>query len=136
MRNAVILYLSAAAIFLPLDAIWLGLVARRFYMAEIGPLLLDRPNWGVALGFYLLYLVGLVIFAMLPALASGSWRTALVYGALFGLFAYATYDLTNLSTLRGFTWRIALVDIAWGTAASGAAASLGFLIARGWLEPG
>jgi uncharacterized membrane protein len=134
LRNAIVLYLSAALVFLPLDALWLGLVARNFYKAEIGPLLLERPNWGVALLFYLLYLAGLVIFAVMPALATGSWRTALLYGALFGFFAYATYDLTNLATLRGFTWRVALVDLAWGTAASAATAALGFLIARYWLK--
>jgi uncharacterized membrane protein len=134
VRNAIVLYISAALVFLPMDAVWLGLVARRFYVAEIGPLLLERPNWGVALVFYLLYLVGLVIFAMMPALATGSWRTALLYGALFGFFAYATYDLTNLATIRGFTVRVAMVDLAWGTVLSATAASVGFLIARNWLK--
>ncbi len=134
MTRYLVLYLAAATVFLPLDMAWLGLIARDFYQSRLGPLLLDRPQAGVAFLFYAIYLAGIVIFAMGPALAAGSWRTALLYGALFGFFAYATYDLTNLATLKGFPLSVALVDMAWGTVLTGISASLGFLVASSFID--
>jgi uncharacterized membrane protein len=133
VKTFLTLYLCALVVFLACDAVWLGVVARRFYMDEIGSLLLDPPNWPVAGAFYLLYLVGVVVFAMLPGLETGSLATALWRGALLGLVAYGTYDLTNLSTLKGFTARIALVDMAWGTVLTGVVAAFGLWLARRWL---
>ena len=95
-------YAGSAGVFVLGDFIWLGFVARNFYKEQLGFLMLDRPLMGVAVGFYALYLVGLVIFGVSPGLRDGSWKMALLYGALFGLFCYATYDLTNLSTLANF----------------------------------
>lgn len=115
MTKMICLYGVTALIFLALDALWLGKVATGFYKAELGALLRPRPDLAVALAFYLLYVVGIVVFASMPALAAGSPLRALLAGALFGLIAYATYDLTNLSTLQGFTWRVAAVDMTWGT---------------------
>lgn len=135
VKAFITLYLCALVVFLACDAVWLGVVARRIYMEEIGPLLLDPPNWPVAAGFYLLYLVGVVVFAMLPGLESGSLFTALWRGALLGLVAYGTYDLTNLSTLKGFTARIAVLDMAWGTVLTGAVSAVGLWLARRWLVP-
>lgn len=135
MKTFLILYLCALVVFLACDAVWLGFVARRFYMDEIGPLLLDQPRFGVAALFYLIYLVGVVIFVMMPALEAGSLMTALWRGALFGFVAYATYDLTNLSTLKGFTTRVALVDMAWGTVLTASVATFGLWLARRWLVP-
>jgi uncharacterized membrane protein len=130
MLKYVSLYLAAAAVFFPLDFIWLAIVAKDFYRGQLGPLLLERPNMAVAAGFYAVYLVGLVIFAMSRAAIGDGWREAALYGALFGFFAYATYDLTNLATLKGFTVKVAIVDIAWGTALSAVSAAAGVVIAR------
>ncbi len=133
MKNFVPLYLSAFAVFLICDAVWLGVVARPFYAREIGPLLLEDPDFAVAGAFYVLYLVGVVAFAMLPGLQSGSLRTTSWRAALFGLIAYATYDLTNLATLKGFSAVVAIVDMAWGTILTATAATVGLWIARRWL---
>jgi uncharacterized membrane protein len=129
MKRSAFLYLSAAIVFLPLDMAWLTLVARDFYKSRLGDFLLEQPRWAAAIGFYLIYLAGVVVFAMLPAVAQGSWRTALLYGALFGFVAYATYDLTNLATARGFSTAVALVDIMWGTVLTAATATLGYWLA-------
>jgi uncharacterized membrane protein len=116
-------YAIAAVVFFALDMVWLGLVANRFYRSEIGHLLAPKPDMAIAAGFYLLYLIGLMIFAIAPELAAGNWQRAAQFGALFGFFAYATYDLTNLSTMQDFSWKVALVDMAWGAALSGAVAA-------------
>jgi uncharacterized membrane protein len=129
MKRSAFLYLSAAIVFLPLDVAWLTLVARDFYRSRLGDFLLEQPRWAAAIAFYLVYLAGIVVFAMLPAATQGSWRTALVNGALLGFFAYATYDLTNLATARGFSTAVALVDIVWGTVLTAAAATLGYWLA-------
>lgn len=123
-------YGATAISFLVLDLLWLGFIAKGFYRQEIGPLLLDKFNMAAAVGFYLIFVAGIVIFAILPALQGGSWRTAVLYGALFGFFAYATYDLTNLATLRGWTMPMTVVDIAWGTFLTGASAFAGYLLTR------
>jgi uncharacterized membrane protein len=129
MKTYIVLYLAAAAVLFPLDLAWLTLVATDFYKARLASLLLDTPRWGVAAAFYAVYVVGIVVFAMAPALAGGSWRTALGLGALFGFLAYATYDLTNLATLKGFPLTVALVDLAWGTCLTAISAALGFAVA-------
>lgn len=125
-------YLVAVAIFLPLDAAWLGLVAANLYKAAIGPLLLEEPRLGVALGFYLLYVVGLVHFAIRDAHRGRAKPVAVALrdGALFGAFCYMTYDLTNLATLKGYTLGLALADTGWGTFASAVTATATALILR------
>jgi uncharacterized membrane protein len=127
---AIWLFLIAAAIFVALDAIWLSTIARSVYVAEIGPLLLAKPNLMIAAGFYVLYLVGLMIFVIMPAAKANALNHALIYGALFGLVAYATYDLTNLATMKGFTARIAAIDMAWGAALSASVSGGTILVAR------
>lgn len=109
------------------DLIWLGIVATSFYRKQIGHLMLDEINILAAILFYALYVVGIVIFAVSPALHTGSWRTAIVFGSLFGFFAYATYDMTNLATLRGWPIAMVVVDIAWGTFLTAVSATAGFL---------
>ena len=121
-------YLAALLALAILDGLWLGVIAREFYKGRIGPLLLDPPNWTAAAFFYLVHAAGIVVFpvAMAAGVGSGagagSWTTALLYGALFGFFAYAVYDLTNLATLRGWSPAVTIVDLAWGTAATALAA--------------
>jgi uncharacterized membrane protein len=126
----VVAYLAAAAAFLTIDLIWLGKIAKAFYRDQLGPLLLERFRFGVATLFYLVYVVGIVIFAIAPALQSDRWEVALCLGALFGFFAYGTYDMTNLATLKRWPVIITVADIAWGTALTGTAALCGFLAAR------
>lgn len=108
-------YGLALLIFLLLDFLWLGFVARGFYVSRIGEMMLDRPKWGVAGVFYALYVIGLVYFAISAGLEAGNWRIAAVNGALFGFFTYLTYNATNLSVFRGYDPVVAVVDTAWGT---------------------
>jgi uncharacterized membrane protein len=110
----VTLYLISVPIFFAIDMVWLGFVASNFYKEKLGYIMGDI-NWTAAIIFYLVFLVGLVIFAIAPAVERGQWQSALIYGALFGFFTYATYDLTNLATLRDWPLSITLVDMAWGT---------------------
>lgn len=131
-------YLIAAVLTLvvmvPLDLLWLGVIAKNFYFSRLGELMLPTPRLDVAIAFYVIYAIGLTVFAVGPGLRDGSWSTALHYGAMFGFFAYATYDLTNWATLRNWPVAVVFVDIAWGAVVSGASATLGFLLTR-WLAP-
>lgn len=124
MTRAVFAYLATGLVLLPADILWLRTVGGSFFKARLGHLLADEFRLAPILLFYLLYFAGIVIFVLLPSLASGSWRTALLYGCLFGFFCYATYDLTNLATLRDWPLSVALVDIAWGTGMTGLAAAI------------
>lgn len=130
MIKFAVAYAAAAAVFLVADGVWLGLVAKSFYRNAIGPMMAEQMNVAAAVAFYLIYIVGIVVFAVSPAFETGSWRTALVFGTLFGLFAYATYDLTNLATLRDWPLRFAVVDLAWGTFVTALAAVAGYSAAR------
>jgi len=112
-----------------LDYLWLSNTSDSLYHRDLGPLLADNPNMTVAVIFYLIFIVGILIFAVRPALASGDWRTAALYGALFGFFAYATYDLTNFATMKVWTLRVTLLDIAWGTFLTGTVASAASIVA-------
>ena len=122
----VVAYIATAVVFLGLDALWLSKVALGMYRRELGSLLLERPNLAIAGAFYLLYVGGIVVLAVAPALSEGSWWRALLMGAVLGLVAYGTYDITNLSTLKGWSTRLALIDIAWGTALTAVAATIGY----------
>jgi uncharacterized membrane protein len=112
-------YLSAYAIalvlFLVLDACWLSTIARSVYIPRLGDMVLDRPRWGVAAIFYLLYVIGLVYFAIIIGWKIGSWQTAALNGALLGFFSYLTYNATNLSLMKGYDGLVAVLDTAWGT---------------------
>lgn len=119
-------YLTTAFVFLALDAAWLALTAKRFYFDRLGELLLDKPRKGSAAAFYAVYVVGIVFFAVAPALRESAASTALLHGALFGFFAYATYDMTNYATLRNWSLAVSLVDTLWGTCLTAVAAFLGY----------
>jgi uncharacterized membrane protein len=112
------------------DFFWLGFAAKHFYQAQIGALLLEKPNWTAAAIFYPLYTAGIVLFCVEPALAHGSWVRALTFGMLLGLLGYGTYDLSNLATLKGWTVSLVVVDIIWGMVVSGVAATAGYFAAR------
>ena len=119
-------YFAALLAICVLDFAWLGFAARDFYRGHLGALLLERPNWAAAALFYLMYAAGTLFFAVLPAHDAGSWPRALATGALFGLFCYGTYDLSNLATLKGWPVAVAAVDIVWGMVVTGAAALAGY----------
>jgi len=123
-------YLTAYGItvivFLAIDFVWLAFIARPLYADAIGHLLRDQPLFGAAGLFYAIYVIGIVIFAITPALNNGNWSTALLFGALFGFFAYGTYDATNYATLRDWPLSISMIDTAWGTALTGISALAGF----------
>ena len=127
MKILFIGYCAALATLAVLDVLWLGVVGREFYKARLGHLLLDQPNWPVAVLFYLIHAVGIVVFAVPLA---GSWLSAALYGALFGFVVYAAYDLTNLATLRGWPMAVTLVDLAWGAVVSAAACMAAYLAVR------
>ena len=126
----VVAYIATAIVFLGLDALWLSKVALGMYRQELGVLLLDKPNLPIAGAFYLLYVVGIVVLAIVPALAEGGWIKALLLGAVLGLVAYGTYDITNLSTLKGWSVKLAVIDIAWGTALTAVSATVGWWVVR------
>lgn len=120
-RTCAAAYLAALVCFLALDAAWIGTMTPRLYRPNLAPLLAREVDWLAAVLFYAIYIGGLVYFAVAPALASGSPAVALRRGALLGLLAYATYDLTNQATLRDWPWAVTLADLAWGMFVSGAA---------------
>ena len=124
------LYFAMFFAFLLIDGIWLGLVARGFYGRHLGYLLRPDPNWFAAILFYLLFIAGILLFVVVPASHHDSWRRALVHGAIFGLVTYATYDLTNLATIKDWPLIVTIVDLAWGTTVGAAVSSLGFLASR------
>ncbi|MDY0295125.1 MAG: DUF2177 family protein [Acholeplasmataceae bacterium] len=109
------LYGIAFIFFLIIDLIWLGFIAKNLYQKQLGHLMADQVNWVAAIIFYLLFIVGLVYFAILPAVNDGQWVRALLLGAFFGFITYATYDLTNLATLKDWPIQITIIDLAWGT---------------------
>ncbi len=126
IRQYAIAYVATAVVFLALDAVWLGTMADRLYRPAMGSIMLERFALAPAAAFYLIYIVGVVVFAVAPALQNGRWTTALGYGAMLGLMAYATYDLTNQATLKDWSWTVTIADLCWGTfvtAVSAAAAA-------------
>jgi uncharacterized membrane protein len=123
-------YLATGAAFLVLDMIWLTLTASRLYRPRIGEIMADTVNIAPAVAFYLIYLTGVFVLAILPAAEANSWKRLLVHAAVFGFCAYATYDLTNQATLKTWSTTITLIDLTWGTFVTTAAASVGFWVMR------
>jgi len=123
------LYLIALPIFFIIDMIWLGLIATNFYKSQIGMLMKPDINWTAAIIFYLLFIGGLVFFAIEPAVAKSSWTTALFLGAFFGFITYATYDLTNLATLKDWPILVSIVDMAWGTVLGASVSVITYFVA-------
>jgi len=126
--NVLLYFIVAFVAFLAVDALWLGLVAPKFYKNQIGHLMAKKPNFTAAAIFYFIFIVGLVYFVLLPALTNESWVTALANGALFGLVTYATYDLTNMATLRDWPVTMVIVDLTWGMVLSTTVSLLSYFI--------
>ena len=114
MPNFMKLYAVALISFLVIDLVWLGVVARSFYQTHMGHLMRANVNWIAAIAFYLVFILGIIVLVVGPAMERQSLSHACILGALFGLVTYAAYDLTNLATLEGFPLRVVLVDMAWG----------------------
>ena len=127
MKKALIAYVATLLTFLLLDGIWLGLLMAPTYRELLGSLMLDKPLLLPAAVFYCLYVIGCVVLVVLPAL---SWQRAAKLGALLGLVAYGTYDLTNWATLRDWSVQVTLMDWAWGTVATAVACTVGYLVAK------
>ncbi|MDH1257441.1 MULTISPECIES: DUF2177 family protein [Pseudomonas] len=127
MKKALIAYVATLLTFLLLDGIWLGLLMAPTYRELLGSLMLEKPLLLPAAVFYCLYVIGCVVFVVLPAL---SWQRAAKLGALLGLVAYGTYDLTNWATLRDWSVQVSLMDWAWGTVATAVACTVGYLMAK------
>jgi uncharacterized membrane protein len=122
------LFFIALAVFFAIDMVWLVLIAKKFYREQIGFLMRPDINWIAAIVFYLLFIAGLVIFVISPAIQKHSWTHAILFGALFGLMSYATYDLTNLATIKGWPVLVTLVDLAWGMVLSASVSLFTYLI--------
>ncbi|MFN5479908.1 MAG: DUF2177 family protein [Chitinophagaceae bacterium] len=129
----ILAYLGTTLVFFAIDLIWLGVVAKDLYRKELGGFLSDQVNWSAAFIFYLLFIVGIFIFCIVPATEQQSLAKAVVSGVLFGLFTYATYDLTNLATLKNWPLKIVFIDIAWGMVLTGSVSAAGFMIVH-WLR--
>lgn len=123
------LFLTAFTTFLVIDLVWLVVVARSFYKKYLGDLLKPDVNWAAAISFYVLFMIGLIVFVIQPALDKQSWAHALVYGGLFGFMTYATYDLTNLATLRDWPAIVTYVDIVWGTVLASSICTITYFVA-------
>lgn len=121
--NIVVAYVLTLIVFAVIDTTWLGVMGDRLYRPLIGSMLAETFRLGPAIAFYGLYAAGLTLFAVLPGVTDGSWKKALIWGGLFGLFAYGTYDLTNLATLKTWSLKLSLIDMAWGVTVSATSAS-------------
>lgn len=129
-------YFTAMVIFLALDMLWLGVIARGMYAARIGGMLLERPNWTAAAIFYIIFVLGLIYFAISANLATGNWQAAAMSGALYGFFCYATYNWTNLAVMKGYDPLVAVIDNGWGVVvgAVSAAATVAIVNRLGWWQ--
>ena len=123
------LFAITLPVFFALDMFWLGIVAKDFYRAEIGTLLKPDVNWIAAIIFYLIFIAGLVVFVITPAMEKGSWKHALLFGALFGFVCYATYDLTNLAVAKDWPLLVTIVDLVWGAVLAASVSTATFFIA-------
>lgn len=123
------LYLIALPVFFAIDMLWLGVIAKNVYAKQIGHLLRPDVNWTAALLFYFLFIFGMVLFVIAPAIEKNIWTHALIYGALFGLITYATYDLTNLATLKDWPLTITIIDLIWGMTLAASVSTITYFIA-------
>ncbi len=126
------LYLVTIPVFFAIDLLWLGVLAGGFYRSQLGFILSPQVNWVAAIAFYLLYIAGILIFAVRPAIHANSRQQAAIFGALFGLFTYGTYDLTNLATIENWPLAVVVVDMVWGMCLCALVSILSFAAAR-WM---
>ena len=132
IESIIFSYLLTFLVFLIVDMLWLGVIAKGIYQKYLGGFLLDNVNWTAAFIFYFIFVLGISIFAIYPSVNKDSVNNAILMGALFGFFTYATYDLTNLATLKGWPLSIVFIDIIWGSFLSAFVSFSGFYIVK-WL---
>jgi uncharacterized membrane protein len=125
--------LLLGGIFALIDAVWLKSM-NKLYKKELGGLLLDRPKMGAAIIFYLLYILGMMVFVLVPAIGAGEWQKATLHGILFGVVTYATYDLTNLATLKNWSVKVTIVDLLWGGFVTAVTVTVTYFIVAGWFK--
>lgn len=133
IKSILISYLLTLVVFLMIDLLWLGIIAKNLYQKYLGEFLSDKVNWTAAFIFYFIYVAGISIFAIYPAVQKGSVFNAILMGALFGFFTYATYDLTNLATLKNWPLPIVFIDILWGVILSASVSLSGYYIVK-WIN--
>ena len=133
ITKLIISYLLTTVVFFAIDMTWLGFIAKNLYRKYLGSFLSDTVNWTAAIIFYLLFIVGIFYFAILPAVEKNSLAKAILSGALFGFFTYATYDLTNLATLKNWPLPIVFIDIVWGAILTGLVSTAGYFIVK-WVN--
>jgi len=124
------IYAITTVVFFAIDMLWLGFIARNFYRKHLGYLMAEQVVWAAALVFYFIYIGGILYFAILPALKAGSLQTALVNGALLGFLCYATYDLTNLATVKNWPILVTAVDLVWGALLTAATSGIAYMVAQ------
>lgn len=134
MLRYLLLYAITLVLFFALDLTWLGLIAKNLYREKLGFILSDKVNWAAALVFYLLYIGGILYFAVIPAVELNQWHTAILNGALLGGLCYATYDLTNMATIANWPLSIVVIDIVWGMALTAACSTGTYFIAAKFLK--
>jgi uncharacterized membrane protein len=134
IKQMLVMYLITLAVFFLIDMVWLGVVAKGFYRRHLGSMLSPNVNWAAAIVFYLLFIVGLLVFVIRPALVGEEPLKALFLGALLGLISYATYDLSNLATLKDWPLVVTIVDLVWGTVLGGAVSFVSAVLGRGLLK--
>ncbi len=128
MKNYIQMYVIAVIVFFTIDIIWLAVVAKKMYQAYLGYLMSSKPNWVAAMIFYLLFIIGIVYFVVNPAVERDSWKYALSSGIIFGLITYATYDLTNLATIKDWPVKITVIDLLWGSILTGSVSLITYFI--------
>ncbi len=124
------LYLIALPVFFAIDMLWLGVISKDFYKQQLGYIMTPNVNWYAAIIFYLIFIAGLVLFVVSPALAKNSIQHAIVFGALFGLITYATYDLTNLATIKDWPLKVTIVDMIWGAVLASSVSTVTYYVAN------
>ena len=134
VKQMLVMYLITLAVFFLVDMVWLGVVAKGFYRRHLGSMLSPNINWAAAILFYLLFIVGLLVFVIKPALVGGEPLKALFLGALLGLISYATYDLSNLATLKDWPLVVTVVDLVWGSVLGGSVSFVSVVLGRQLLK--
>lgn len=132
MLDFIKIYLTSFVVFFVIDLIWLGVIAQKLYSKYLGYIMKEKPNWMAAILFYLLYIIGLVFFVINPALEKSSWQYALFAGLFFGFITYATYDLTNLATLKDWPLTITIIDLIWGSVLGASVSVITYAIIKGF----
>ena len=127
------LYCLTVPIFFSVDMLWLGFIAKDFYQNHLGFLLRPQVNWFAAIIFYLIYIVGILIFGVSPGINTQSWTRALIFGSLYGFFTYATYELTNMALVENWPFKVVIVDILWGIVLCSIVSVSSYFIAKKWL---